>query len=68
MLRLRVPSAELVEALAYASDDAAFKKARFWTCLKNYKRWGLRPLKVAEKGIERELFYVRQRMKEYQIK
>lgn len=64
-LKLRVPSADLIEALGYASDDEAFHKARFWRCLQNYKRWGVHPPKTAPTSVKRELFYVRQRMKKY---
>jgi len=64
-LRLRAPSAELIEAIGYASGDEAFRKARFWRCLQNYKRWGVRPPKTASTNVKRELFYVRQRMKKY---
>ena len=39
-LKIHAPSPELIEAISYASDDIFFKKAKFWRCLMDYKKYG----------------------------
>lgn len=64
-LRLGSPSAELIEAIAYASDDPLFHKTKFWRCLMDYKKYGLRPPYAVETSVSKELYYIRIRIKKY---
>lgn len=64
-LKLRAPSAELIEAICYASDDALFRKAKFWRSLMDYKKYGLRPPRATKTSVERELRYIQARIRKY---
>lgn len=64
-LKLGSPSAELIEAIAYSSNDPLFRKTKFWRCLKDYKKYGLRPPYAVETNINKELYYIRIRFKKY---
>lgn len=65
LLKLRAPSANLIEAIAYASDDPFFRKTKFWRCLKDYKKYGLRPPYAVETSVNKELYYIKIRIKKY---
>lgn len=65
LLKLRAPSANLVEAVAYASDAPFFRKTKFWRCLKDYKKYGLRPPYAVKTNANKELYYIRIRLKKY---
>ena len=66
-LKIHAPSPELIEAICYASDDIFFKKAKFWRCLMDYRKYGLRPpYSIHTKG-NKELYYIHIRFKKYLI-
>ena len=57
-LKIHAPSPELIEAISYASDDIFFKKAKFWRCLMDYKKYGLRPPYSIHTNANKELYYI----------
>lgn len=59
LLRLRAPSPELIEAIGYASNDSFFRKTKFWRCLMDYKKYGLRPPVPVKTNVRKELYYAR---------
>lgn len=65
MMRLRYPPAELIEALSYSSDDPFFRKTKFWRCLIEYRKFGCRPRFEIGTNAQKELFYIRKRLKKY---
>jgi hypothetical protein len=66
-LKIHAPSPELIEAISYASDDIFFKKAKFWRCLMDYKKYGLRPPYSIHTNANKELYYIHIRFKKYLI-
>ena len=66
-LKIHAPSPELIEAISYASDDIFFKKAKFWRCLMDYKKYGLRPPYSIHTNANKELYYIHLRFKKYLI-
>lgn len=64
-LKLSSPSAELIEAIAYASNDPFFRKTKFWRCLMDYKKYGLRPPYAIKTNVHKELYYIRIRIKKF---
>ena len=66
-LKIRAPSPELIEAIRYASNDTFFKKTKFWRCLIDYKRHGLRPPYNIQTDANKELYYIHLRFKKYLI-
>ena len=67
LLKLRAPSFELIEAIGYASDDSFFKKTKYWRCLKDYKKYGLRPPIPILTNASKELYYIRLRLNKLSI-
>lgn len=55
------PTPEFIEGIAYASGVDLFHKQKFWVALKNYRKYGLYPLKPMRTNVKRELFYIRYR-------
>ena len=66
-LKIHAPPPELIEAISYASDDIFFKKAKFWRCLMDYKKYGLRPPYSIHTNANKELYYIHLRFKKYLI-
>lgn len=62
LLKLRAPSSELIEAIGYASNDPFFRKAKYWRCLIDYKKYGLRPPVSIQTNVSKELYYIRLRL------
>lgn len=56
-----VPKPELIEAVAYASLNPFFRTAKFHTCLKMYRKFGLRPPKPVKLTARKELYYIKYR-------
>jgi hypothetical protein len=55
------PSADLIEAIGYASTNPLFRKAKFRRSLIHYRKYGLyggRPIKT---DADKELYYIRVR-------
>lgn len=67
LLKLRAPSFELIEAIGYASDDPFFRKTKYWRCLKDYKKYGLRPPVPILSNASKELYYIRLRLNKLSI-
>lgn len=61
-LKLRAPSSELIEAVGYASNDPFFRKTKYWRCLMDYKKYGLRPPVAVKTNVSKELYYIRLRI------
>lgn len=67
MMKLRYPPAELIESLCYSSDDPFFRKAKFWRCLIEYKKFGCRPRFVIGTNAQKELYYIRKKLRKYVV-
>ncbi|MDR1090624.1 MAG: hypothetical protein LBL79_06065 [Prevotella sp.] len=59
-----VPSADLIEAIGYASANPLFKKPKFRRSLMKYRKEGLYCGRVAKSNANIELYYIRMRSKQ----
>lgn len=62
-MKLRYPPAELIEAISYSSNDPFFRKQKFWRSLIEYKQYGCRPRFAIVTDAQKELYYIRRRLK-----
>ena len=66
-MKLRHPPAELIEAISYSSNDTFFRKTKFWRCLIEYKQYGCRPRFAVSTNAQKELYYIRKKLKSMQL-
>lgn len=57
------PPPELIEAVAYASEDDFFRKPKFRQCLIEYREYGCKPTRTVKTNARKELFYIRKRLR-----
>ena len=62
-MKLRCPPAELIEAISYSSDDPFFRKTKFWRSLIEYKQYGCCPRFAVKTNVQKELYYIRRKLK-----
>lgn len=65
IMRIKTPPSELIESICYVSDEPLFRKAKFWRSLINYKKYKCRPRFAIETNAEKELYYIRLKLKKY---
>jgi hypothetical protein len=64
-MKLRAPSANLIEAFAYSSSDPLFRKEKFWRALIEYRKCGCRPKMALKTSVSKELYYIHLRLNKY---
>ena len=64
-LKYNKPPPELIEHIGYASQDTFFRKTKYWRCLKDYRKYGLRPPYAVGTNKNKELYYIHIRMNKY---
>ena len=64
-LKYSKPPPELIEHIGYASQDTFFRKTKYWRCLKDYRKYGLRPPYAVVTNKNKELYYIHIRMNKY---
>ncbi|NDV63932.1 hypothetical protein D0T60_01540 [Bacteroides sp. 224] len=55
------PSADLIEAIGYASNNPLFQKPKFRRCLIKYRKYGLYAGRPVKTNASIELYYIKMR-------
>lgn len=63
LMKMPYPTAQLIEAISYASPEPFFRKQKFWRCLMDYRKYGLNTPYIVKTNITKELYYIHIRMK-----
>ena len=64
-MKLRAPSADFIESIAYTSSDSLFRKQKFWRAMMEYRKYGCRPKLALKTDVAKELYYIRLRLNKY---
>lgn len=59
------PTADMIEAISYMSNEPVFSQTRFRLALIEYRQYGLRPPRAITTNVDKELYYIRLRLKKY---